>query len=478
MTAAVLGAPRFGRAGTAPILEEVPLSNTAEPRHVVAVIGGAVSGAEATDTLVSKGIHVVVFEQNPRPYGKIQDGLPKWHDKQRRQEYVKIDAKLDRPEVAYVPSTVLGRDVSFEDLVTNWGFSAVLLANGSWRDRSSGIDGAETMLGKGFLFQNPFIYWFNHKEEKGYDGPRYEAVDGALVLGGGLASIDVCKVLMVETVAAKLRARGIPCDAVEMEHTGLAAFLAEKNVKFEELGLKGCTLLYRRTIGEMPVAAARDNSPAEQERAASVRRKLLDLACAKFLFKVREHTVGKRLVVEGGRVTGLEVARTEYQGRKLVEAAGSTEVLPTRLVVSSIGSIPEPIPGIPMDGEFYKYDDWNVGKMTGYDGVYALGNVVTGKGNIAVSRKHGKHIAEHVMASYLGVAGEGQQVDALAAASERISDARREQASAVAAEIGRKPPVSPEALARIRKNVAARHGALGYTGYRAWIAKNSPPDML
>ncbi|MCK6479739.1 MAG: hypothetical protein L6R43_06210 [Planctomycetes bacterium] len=450
---------------------------TDQPRHVVAVVGGAVSGAEATDTLVSRGIHVVVFEQNPRPYGKIQDGLPKWHDKQRRQEYAKIDAKLDRPGVTFVPSTVLGKDLDFADLVRNWGFSAVLLANGSWKDRSSGIDGADEMLGRGFLFQNPFIYWFNHHEEKGYDGPRYDAADGALVLGGGLASIDVCKVLMLETVAAKLRERGIHVDVVEMEHKGLADDLAAHGVKFEELGLRGCTLLYRRTIGEMPVAAARDDSEAEKVRAAGVRRKLLDLSCSKFLFRVREHTVGKRLVTTDGRVTGLEVARTEYQGRKLVEVAGSTEVLPTRLVVSSIGSIPEPIPGIPMDGEFYRYDDWNIGKMTGYDGVYALGNVITGKGNIAVSRKHGKFIAEHVMASYLGVAAEGEKVDALAAASERISDARREQAGRVAAEVGAKPPVGAEALARIRAKVAERHRALGYTSYRAWIDAVTPADM-
>lgn len=453
------------------------MSTTQQPRHVVAVVGGAVSGAEATETLVSRGIHVVVFEQNPRPYGKIQDGLPKWHDKQRRQEYAKIDAKLDRPEVTFVPSTALGKDVDFAALARDWGFSAVLLANGSWKDRSSGIEGAEAMEGKGFLFQNPFIYWFNHNTEKSYDGPRYEVADGALVLGGGLASIDVVKVLMLETVAAKLRERGIECDTVEMEHASLAGFLEQKGVKFADLGLKGCTLLYRRTIGEMPVASARDNSPAEQERAANVRRRLLDLATTKFLFRVREHTVGQRLVVDNDRVVGLEVARTEYQGRKLVTVAGSEEVLPTPLVISSIGSIPEPVPGIPMDGEFYRYDDWNVGKMTGYEGVFALGNVVTGKGNIAVSRKHGKFVAEHVMASYLGVAGEGEKVDALAAASERIADGRREQAAAVADAVQAGAPITADALARIRARVAERHRALGFTGYGEWIAKVTPPDM-
>jgi NADPH-dependent glutamate synthase beta subunit-like oxidoreductase len=447
------------------------------PRHVVAVVGGACSGAEAVDTLVSKGIHCVVLEQNDRPYGKIEDGLPKWHDKQRRQEYAKIDAKLDRPEVSFLPRTALGKDVDFADLARNWGFSAVLLANGSWRDRSSGVAGSDEVLGRGFLYQNPFIYWFNHHEEKGYAGERYDAADGAIVLGGGLASIDVAKVLMLETVAARLRARGIACDVVEMEHEGLKEVLARHGTSLADLGLKGCTLLYRRSVGEMPVAAARDDSAAEKERAAKVREKLIALSTEKYLYSVRPHSVARRLVLDNDRVVGLEVARTEYRDRKLVTVEGTEETLRTPLVISSIGSIPMPVPGIPMDGEFYKYEDWNVGKLEGYPGVYALGNVVTGKGNIAVSRKHGKFVAEHVIASYLGVAGPGEKVDALAAASERIADARREQAGRVASIVKERPPLSADAVASLRARVAERQKALGYAGYREWIAKVTPPDL-
>lgn len=448
-----------------------------QPKHVVAVVGGACSGAEAVETLVGKGIHAVVIEQNDRPYGKIEDGLPKWHDKQRRQEYAKIDGKLDRPEVSFLPRTVLGKDVDFQDLARSWGFSAVLLANGSWRDRSSGVAGSDEMLGKGFLYQNPFIYWFNHHEEKSYSGPAYDPADGAVVLGGGLASIDVVKVLMLETAAAKLRARGIACDPVEMEHEGLAAVIEGHGLTLEGLGLKGCTLLYRRSIGEMPVASARDDSAAEKERASKVRERLLQLSTAKFLFRVRQHAVARRLSVDNGRVVGLVVARTEYRGGKLVTVEGTDETIPTPLVVSSIGSIPMPVPGIPMDGEFYRYDDWNVGKLAGFEGVYALGNVVTGKGNIAVSRKHGKLVAEHVIASYLGVATPEQKVDALAAASERIGEQRRVEAAKVADAVKAKAPLSAEALASIRGRVADRWKAIGYAGYREWIAKVTPPDL-
>ena len=42
---------------------------------------------------------VIVFEQNPRPYGKIEDGLPRWHVKQRRDEYEEINERLDHPNI-------------------------------------------------------------------------------------------------------------------------------------------------------------------------------------------------------------------------------------------------------------------------------------------------------------------------------------------------------------------------------------------
>ncbi|RME50810.1 MAG: hypothetical protein D6795_09405, partial [Deltaproteobacteria bacterium] len=40
-----------------------------ESGHFVAVIGGAVAGAEAAATLAEKGFEVVVFDQNALPCG-------------------------------------------------------------------------------------------------------------------------------------------------------------------------------------------------------------------------------------------------------------------------------------------------------------------------------------------------------------------------------------------------------------------------
>src|SRR5262245_45575702 len=97
-------------------------------QYFIAVIGGAVSGSVAAELLADNGIRVAVIEQNKRPYGKIEDGLPRWHVEQRKQEYARIDARLKKPNVIFVPSTKVGRDVDFQDFCKNWGFSAIILA--------------------------------------------------------------------------------------------------------------------------------------------------------------------------------------------------------------------------------------------------------------------------------------------------------------------------------------------------------------
>src|SRR5574337_1179424 len=236
-------------------VDRMPLSGMVprmqESRYVIAIVGGATAGAETASLLADRGAIVVVFEQNVRPYGKIEDGLPRWHVKLREKEYETVNQKLDRPEVYFVPSTTIGRDIDFHDLTSAWGFTAVILAVGAWRDRPLPIPGADQYVGLGLVYQNPFIYWFNHFFEKNYDGPRYHPEDGAIVVGGGLASIDVIKVLQIETVRRALEQRGIHVDMLQLEHAGVAATLAEHGLTWEALGLKGATLYYRRRIEDM-----------------------------------------------------------------------------------------------------------------------------------------------------------------------------------------------------------------------------------
>src|ERR1700688_699067 len=142
-------------------------------RHVMAVVGAATAGSEIARILAERGALVIVIEQNPRPYGKIEDGLPRWHHKQRQDEYQRINSKLVHPNIEFVPLTRLGRDLKFDDLAGHWGLSAVVLANGAWRDRPFPVEGADQFVDRGLIYQNPLIYWFNLYPASAHSGPRY-----------------------------------------------------------------------------------------------------------------------------------------------------------------------------------------------------------------------------------------------------------------------------------------------------------------
>ena len=129
------------------------------------IIGGAVSGSEAVHQFIQRGIGCVVLEQNPLPYGKIEDGLPKWHEKQRRKEMDLIDSRIAHELVDYIPHTELGKDLSFDELYS-LGWNAIVLANGAWKDRPFPVEKIEEFEGKNFYYQNPFVHWFNHYNSK------------------------------------------------------------------------------------------------------------------------------------------------------------------------------------------------------------------------------------------------------------------------------------------------------------------------
>ncbi|MBI4480482.1 MAG: FAD-dependent oxidoreductase [Acidobacteria bacterium] len=452
---------------------------SASKRHFVAVIGGAVAGSVAAELLADHGIRVAVIEQNPKPYGKIEDGLPRWHVEQRKQEYARIDARIKKPGVVFVPSTKIGAEIDFKELTEGWGFSAVILANGAWRDRDIGIAGADAFIGKGLIYQNPFIYWYNHKNEKTYSGPRYDAPDETLVLGGGLASIDVVKALQLENYERALKARGIPASMHEMEKKGIAAFCKTHGVDPASLGVKGCLLIYRRREQDMPLQQPPENATPEQlAKTEDVRRKVLRLAREKFLFRFQDRRLTQGLVVENGRLVGIKVAETHVEGRKATPIAGTEHELRAPLIISSIGSVPEVIPGIAMKGEYYEFTDTAVARYKSNDRVFGVGNVVTGQGNIRVSLIHSQKTTEQLIENYLGVGEDDEgsrDISGFTAPAEARGAA---QAQAVKEKVQTLSGLSEEQIAAIDRRIQAHHQRVGYGGdYDAWIKKVTPPDL-
>jgi len=452
-----------------------PSGNDALTGRAIAVVGAATAGAEVAGRLAEQGAWVAVFEQNARPYGKVEDGLPRWHIELRRKEYRIIDAKLAHPNVAFVPLTQIGRDLDFGELARDYGFDAVVLASGAWRDRPLPVEGADAYVGRGLVYQNPFIIWFNHANEARYAGERFEPADDVLVVGGGLASIDVVKVLMLETTRAALAARGVEVPMLELEVKGIPKVLERHGLAFEDLGLRGCTLFYRRRLEDMPLVEVPEGASAERRaKVEGARHKLLEKAIEKYRFRVEPLAAPDGLLVEGGRLVGLRFRRTRMEGGRPVPTDETFERR-GRYVISSIGSIPEPIPGIDMKGELLAFTDWELGRLAAYPNVFSAGNVVTGKGNIVASRKHASHVSEKVIASFLGL-GDGHQGEEALLDSTRA--AARLAADAVGAHAAAGMPRDGGSSERLRARVRERQAAVGFSGdYRAWIAQVTPPDL-
>jgi NADPH-dependent glutamate synthase beta subunit-like oxidoreductase len=442
------------------------------PTPVVGICGAAVAGSESARLFTEGGALAVVLEQHDRPYGKIEDGLPRWHEKLRHKEFARIDENLSQPGVLFVPRTRIGRDVSFAHLTDELGLSAVILATGAWRDRPLPVAGIDRFVDRGLVYQNALVHWFNHFEEADYAGPSLELPDGAIVVGGGLASIDVVKILNLEAYRRALAARGVEIDAVALEQVGIDATLAAHELTPADLGVRGCTLFDRRRMSDMPLATAADPTPAQLEKLRAARVRIMEKVMRKYLVRFEERAVPVAPIVEDDRLAGLVFRRTEVVGDRLEERAGSDFEVRAPLTVSSIGSVPEPIAGVPMRGDLFEFDSTATGALHGVDRVWGLGNVLTGKGNIRDSRVNASVVAEQIIENLLGVHESGHGPEELSRALHEEFRARAQQFVDHALDGVELPP---ERVARILDWVQARWAEVGYGGdYRTWIEAHRP----
>jgi ferredoxin--NADP+ reductase len=444
------------------------------PGHFVAIIGGAVAGSEAASRLSTRNINCVVFEQNDLPYGKLETGLPKWHVNLRNSQEEKIDAKLKHPLVHFVPGIRLGEDVRFTELVNEWDFSAILMATGAWRDRPLPVRGIDAFINRGLCYQNPFVAWFNRNHDSNYRGPVFEIMDGTIVIGGGLASLDVIKILSIETVRHSLQKHGYSIDLLTLEKKGIFEVLRELNLSLAALGLQGCTLYYRRRLSEMPLTSLPQRPSAkETETAYRVRHKIMENFQSKFFFKFCECHYPVDFIADDNRLKGLIFERTEVVDGKLVSIPHSHYPVNCSQVISAIGSLPEPIPEIPFHNGVFKVRDPLNGQLAGFEKVFVLGNAITGRGNIKESQLHGRQVAEKVMDEYLV-----WQEDDYREIFEKAETNTRAKIDSIQQKLGGIRLLTREQIKRIYQRIKDLQQKVGYSGdYETWIKKHLPPRI-
>jgi hypothetical protein len=175
--------------------------------------------------------------------------------------------------------------------------------------------------------------------------------------------------------------------------------------------------------------------------------------------------------VENGRLTGLKVVETKIEGRKAEPVPGSEYELRAPLVVSSIGSVPEKLSGINMNGEYYTFSGHDLPRYTAMDRVFGVGNVVTGQGNIRVSLVHSQKVTKRVVDCMKGDDGNAGAADT---AEQQVASAM----DAIGKQIEVIPRLSDDQMAEVERQVHALQQKAGFTSdYDSWIAKVTPPDL-
>lgn len=451
--------------------------------HFVAIIGGSVAGSEAANLLANKGYRVVVFDQKKLPYGKIEDGLPKWHIGLRNKEEELIDLRMSHENVHFVPEFTLGKNATVEELL-DWGFSVVIIAIGAWFDRSIPIKGIEKYFNKGIIKQNDLVFWFNHKHEPGYSGAEYTIINNIAIIGGGLASLDIVKIIMIELVQEGLKKHlGVDVDLFTLEKAGVAKVLAEHNTSLAKLNIKACTLFYRRDAKDMPLYERKDNTPEKISQARRVSKKLLDNYLTKYQFNFEPRCIPKAIIEENNSLKGMVFQRVEIKDEKLTEIAGDVFNFRTNLIISSIGSIPNETPGLPMTRNMLKTTGAQGYRVEGLNNVFAIGNVVTGRGNIYESRKHSRQSTERIIEQHLKPS---KKADLIRLQFENqfgnIKEGVAKKINNISSSLKKLSPPNKTTIDIILYKTKSMQQAAGFDGnYMQWVKQNLPirlEDML
>ena len=153
-----------------------------------------------------------------------------------------------------------------------------------------------------------------------------------------------------------LAARGINEDMVRLEREGVEPVVESHGLKYADLAIKPCKLFYRRRVIDMPLSDVPPDAPrsagTDAQRARQDPRKS---ACASFSSSFRSCGCPTGVIVENGRMVGVKFSRTEVADGQVRTIPDTGEEVRGEITISSIGSIPEPIAGIPQKGEVYQY---------------------------------------------------------------------------------------------------------------------------
>ena len=316
---------------------KVPASNG----HKVAVIGAGPSGLTCAGDLAKLGYKVTVFEALHVAGGVLMYGIPEF-----RLPKAIVQSEIEGLKalgVDFETNMVIGKVLTIDELMQEYGYEAVYIASGAGLPRFMGIPGESL---KGVYSANEYLTRTNLMKAYLPNSKTPIAKSKAVaVCGGGNVAMD-------------------------------AARCAKR------LGAETVYIVYRRGMAELP-ARREEVEHAEEEG---------------IIFKTLCNPV-EVLGDENGWVRGMtciemELGEPDASGRRRpIEKAGSEFDLPVDCVIMSLGTTPNPLiknttPGLEVNrkGGIVVNEEG----LTSHASVYAGGDAVTGAATVILAMGAGK----------------------------------------------------------------------------------------
>ena len=319
--------------------------------HKVAVVGSGPAGLTCAGDLAKRGYDVTVFEALHLAGGVLVYGIPEF-----RLPKAIVQKEIDNLKALGVKietNMVIGKVLSVDELMSEYGFEAVFIGSGAGLPRFMNIPGENL---KSVFSANEFLTRVNLM--KAYkDDARTPVFHGkkVAVVGGGNVAMDAAR-------SAK------------------------------RLGAEEVTIVYRRSAAELP-ARAEEVEHAHEE---GIR--------FRFLTNPTAILEGENGFVRGMTCVEMELGEPDASGRRRpVVREGSEFTVDCDCVIMALGTSPNPLIKNTTKGlETQKWGGIIADEhgLTTRAHVYAGGDAVTGAATVILAMGAGKTVAEAIDAEF------------------------------------------------------------------------------